>query len=100
MLVPGLGAHPENSWKHEGKATGFNWTTEGLMKDYPNARMLLFMYESAWTGDIKVDQNMGNIANQLLKALKSLRKVCKTDRKREIHVLTLAFRIKKDQWFL
>ncbi|KAI1092523.1 hypothetical protein F5B19DRAFT_454286 [Rostrohypoxylon terebratum] len=71
VFVPGLGAHPEESWKSEN--TGFNWTTDGLVRDFPRARILLYMYESAWTGSLKVKQFMGNIAMTLLNGLKSKR---------------------------
>lgn len=73
VFVPGLGAHPEDSWKSE--STGFNWTTDGLVRDFPRARILLYMYESAWTGSLKVKQFMSNIAMTLLNGLKSKREV-------------------------
>ncbi|KAI0833055.1 hypothetical protein F5Y06DRAFT_185254 [Hypoxylon sp. FL0890] len=71
VFVPGLGAHPEESWKSE--STGFNWTTDGLVRDFPRARILLYMYESAWTGSLKVKQFMSNIAMTLLNGLSSKR---------------------------
>ncbi|KAI2623140.1 hypothetical protein GGR54DRAFT_37967 [Hypoxylon sp. NC1633] len=71
VFVPGLGAHPEDSWKSE--STNFNWTTDGLVRDFPRARILLYMYESAWSGPLKVKQFMGNVAMSLLNGLKSLR---------------------------
>lgn len=71
VFVPGLGAHPEDSWKSE--STGFNWTTDGLVRDFPRARILLYMYESAWTGSLKVKQFMSNIAMTLLNGLRSKR---------------------------
>lgn len=73
VLVPGLGAHPEESW--QSPTTNFNWTTDGLVRDFPRARILLYMYESAWTGSLKVKQFMSNIAMSLLNGLKSKREV-------------------------
>lgn len=73
VFVPGLGANPEESWKSE--STGFNWTTDGLVRDFPRARILLYMYESAWTGSLKVKQFMGAIAMTLLNGLRSKREV-------------------------
>lgn len=73
VFVPGLGAHPEDSWKSE--STNFNWTTDGLVRDFPRARILLYMYESAWTGSLKVKQFMSNIAMTLLNGLQSKREV-------------------------
>ncbi|KAI1817170.1 ankyrin repeat-containing domain protein [Poronia punctata] len=74
VLVPGLGAHPEESWKSE--TTKFNWATEALVKDFPKSRVLLYRYQSAWTGALKVKQFMGNIAMTLLVCLQSVRKKC------------------------
>jgi hypothetical protein len=75
VLVPGLGAHPERSWQWKGDKDGFNWTNECLKRDFPRARVLLFMYQSSWTGPLQVHQFMNNVANQLLTALKSVRTV-------------------------
>ncbi|KAI1266477.1 hypothetical protein F5Y18DRAFT_359147 [Xylariaceae sp. FL1019] len=75
VLVPGLGANPEESWVSE--STKFNWTTEALRNDFPKARLLLYKYQSAWTGSLQVQQFMENIANGLLTSLQSVRKTCK-----------------------
>lgn len=67
VFVPGLGTDPEKSW--ESDVTKFNWITdykEGLARDFPKARLMLYQYESAWTGDLKVNQYMRNIANTML----------------------------------
>ncbi|KAI0541034.1 hypothetical protein GGR58DRAFT_458865 [Xylaria digitata] len=74
VLVPGLGAHPEESWKSE--STKFNWTTEALVRDFPKSRLLLYKYQSAWTGSLKVKQFMANIAMAMLTSLQSERKKC------------------------
>ncbi|KAI0120115.1 ankyrin repeat-containing domain protein [Nemania sp. FL0031] len=74
VLVPGLGAHPEESWKSE--STKFNWTTEALVRDFPKSRVLLYKYQSAWTGALKVRQFMANIAMALLISLQSEREKC------------------------
>ncbi|KAL7807892.1 ankyrin repeat-containing domain protein [Trichoderma aethiopicum] len=76
VFVPGLGANPEDSWKSS--KTDFNWTThtDGLRRDFPKARLLLYMYDSAWTGQLKVKQFMGNIAMGLLVGLRSKREKC------------------------
>ncbi|KAK1775315.1 hypothetical protein QBC45DRAFT_335593, partial [Copromyces sp. CBS 386.78] len=80
VLVPGLGAHPEKSWESENDKNRFNWATDkdgGIIKDFPKARILLYMYESAWAGDYKVKQLMDNIAHFLVQGLNTLRKNCK-----------------------
>lgn len=75
VFVPGLGADPEKSWKSS--RTEFNWTSQsdGLVRDFPKARILLYMYESAWTGQLKVKQFLRNIAMGLLISLRSSREV-------------------------
>lgn len=72
--MPGLGADPEKSWV-SGK-TEFNWTTEALARDFPKARLLLYKYESAWSGALKVKQFMANLAMAMLISLQSQREVC------------------------
>lgn len=74
VLVPGLGADPEKSWV-SGK-TEFNWTTEALARDFPKARLLLYKYESAWSGALKVKQFMANLAMAMLISLQSQREKC------------------------
>jgi len=73
--VPGLGAHPEQSWQST-KGT-FSWINDedGLRRDFPKARFLLYRYESAWVGGLKVRQFIYNIADNLLGALITKREV-------------------------
>ncbi|KAL2674225.1 hypothetical protein Neosp_012676 [[Neocosmospora] mangrovei] len=73
VFIPGLGAHPIDSWKSG--TTKFNWAVdkEGIIKDFPNARVLLYMYESAWMGGFKVKQFLGNLASTLLDGLDGIR---------------------------
>ncbi|KAL2876056.1 hypothetical protein SGCOL_008760 [Colletotrichum sp. CLE4] len=87
VFVPGLGAHPEESWKSE---AGFNWATgiydgvtksssesaskkDGLARDFPKARILLYQYESAWVGDLKVKTFLRDIAKSMLEGLQANR---------------------------
>ncbi|KAK1448331.1 hypothetical protein CCUS01_11739 [Colletotrichum cuscutae] len=87
VFVPGLGAHPEDSWKSE---AGFNWATgiyegvtknssestskkDGLARDFPKARILLYQYESAWVGDLKVKTFLRDIAKSMLEGLRANR---------------------------
>ncbi|KAH6877086.1 hypothetical protein B0T10DRAFT_566417 [Thelonectria olida] len=72
VFVPGLAAHPLNSWKSK---SGFNWISdkEGIARDFPNARILLYMYESAYMGPLKVTQFIDNLASTLLDGLHSKR---------------------------
>ncbi|KAK6330555.1 hypothetical protein TWF718_002755 [Orbilia javanica] len=76
IAVPGLGAPPLESWKSADPKLEFNWLTDrdGLAKEFPRARILLYMYQSAWTGPLKVRQFMSNLAMTLLYGLKEKRK--------------------------
>ncbi|KAH7138655.1 ankyrin repeat-containing domain protein [Dendryphion nanum] len=71
VFVPGLGANPEESWL-KGK---FNWASDknGLVKEYPNARVLLYQCESAFHGSLKVEQFLDNLALGLVDGLQSYR---------------------------
>lgn len=46
---------------------------DGICRDFPNARILLYQSESSWTGAIKVKQFLSNLAQTLLEGLKVLR---------------------------
>jgi len=70
VFVPGLGADPIKSW--QSNISDFNWTShkDGLVRDFPKSRILLYQYESAWTGPLKVKQYLGNLASTLLHGLR------------------------------
>ena len=76
VFVPGLGADPINSWRSNINA--FNWSSDkdGLSRDFPKSRILLYLYESAWTGPLKVKQYLGNLGFALLHGLKINREKC------------------------
>lgn len=93
MFVPGLGCNPETDWRSEqtpglgstqpidettGKPAHFNWMLDddGLIKEFPKARILLYMYESAFYGSLKIPyQNLNNLGEGLLSALADRRQV-------------------------
>ncbi len=79
VAVPGLGANPEESWKSADPKNDFNWLSgkEGLQRDFPKSRILLYMYESAWVGPLRVKQFLVNIAGTLLYALRNERERCR-----------------------
>lgn len=79
------------SWK--APKGDFNWMTneEGLVRDFPKARILLYQYESAWIGPLKVKQYMTNVAMTLLVGLESKRKVSQCKRSYENYA-NIAFR--------
>jgi hypothetical protein len=70
IAVHGLGCEPEASWQSE---TGdkFNWIKgiDGLKKDFPDARIMLYAYASAWKGPFKVKQYVHNVARTLLESI-------------------------------
>ncbi|EPS39642.1 hypothetical protein H072_6585 [Dactylellina haptotyla CBS 200.50] len=76
VAIPGLGAPPLESWKSADLKNEFNWLTDrdGISKEFPRARVLLYMYQSAWSGPLKVRQFMTNLATTLLYGLKDKRK--------------------------
>ncbi|KAI9150449.1 Ankyrin repeat domain-containing protein [Paramyrothecium foliicola] len=84
VFVPGLGANPEESWKSA--KSGFNWASDedGVARDFPTARVLLYMYESAWTGPLKVKQFIGNLALTLLHGLHEKRAVCLAESRQDL----------------
>lgn len=75
VLVHGLGADPINCWRSSQENNTFNWTSneDGLRRDFPRARILLYQYESAWEGSLKVKQYMPNLAKTLLSRLQTAR---------------------------
>ncbi|KAK5940015.1 hypothetical protein PMZ80_007433 [Knufia obscura] len=79
VVIPGLGTDPEKSW--QSNKTEFNWikdSKDGLARDFPKARILLFQYESAWSGGLKVKQFIYNIAISLLLGLRGSREARST----------------------
>ncbi|KAK3687468.1 ankyrin repeat-containing domain protein [Podospora appendiculata] len=79
VAIPGLGANPVKSWQAEAPNT-FNWITDkkgnaddrevgGLANDFPNSRVMLYNYASAYQGRFKIKQFLGNIAMILLDQL-------------------------------
>lgn len=60
-----MGAHPTECWETK----DFKWPTDALAKDFPHSRILLYMYQSAWQGAYKVEQQIYNLAMGLLVAI-------------------------------
>lgn len=77
VFVPGLQGHPYDSWKST--KNDWNWmaSADGIRGAFPKARILLYTYESAWQGQLRVNQFMDNISKTLLVALRSRREDCK-----------------------
>lgn len=74
MVIPGLQADPIKSWETD----GFSWLTdeEGICgKTFPRCRVLVYEYLSNWSGELKVDQTMSNLAMTLLTGLYGKREV-------------------------
>lgn len=91
VAVPGLACPPEDSWCTEEKddngkpvrdengraRLGYNWLADekGLRSGLPNARIMLFQYNSAYMGKWKIKQTMPAIGISLLEALVGEREV-------------------------
>ncbi|KAJ4303185.1 hypothetical protein N0V90_002078 [Kalmusia sp. IMI 367209] len=80
VFVPGLGAHPLKSWQPEPEdgdpsKTAWNWASDeqGILKEHPSARILLYWHESDWKGSFKVEQFLDNLAIGLLDSLRVIR---------------------------
>ncbi|KAK1476307.1 hypothetical protein CTAM01_15497 [Colletotrichum tamarilloi] len=72
VAVHGLGASPEKSWLYEKEGSkSYHWLKDddGLAKDFPSARIMLFAYSSAYAKRFKMKQYMVNLAAELLEAL-------------------------------
>lgn len=68
VAVPGLGANPEWTWKSKNKV---DWLRDVnmLCRSIPNARIMVFEYESQWFGRGSIDQRLSSVADQLVLAL-------------------------------
>ncbi|KAK3337640.1 ankyrin repeat-containing domain protein [Cercophora scortea] len=76
IAVPGLGADPDKSFGSE-QPRGFNWLKdekEGIRSEIPNARVLLYSYDSRWLGGQAKAQTLGNVAELLLDSIVAKRK--------------------------
>ncbi|KAI0881635.1 ankyrin repeat-containing domain protein [Annulohypoxylon maeteangense] len=73
VAVPGLGADPDGSFIHRG--TRFSWLSDehGLARDFSDARIFMYKYNSSWMGKLKVTNFLDDIATGLLFALRSER---------------------------
>ena len=74
VAVHGLGAMPDLSWT-ESKSK-VNWLRDLLPEDLPRTRIMQFGYNSIYFGKDPVRTSLVNIANKLLQALRSKRRVC------------------------
>ncbi len=78
VAIPGLGANPAKSWMWDEKdEKSFNWLADkdGLQKDFPKARVMLYYYASAYRGAFKIKQHLTNIAKVMLDAIQLQREV-------------------------
>lgn len=78
MAIHGLGASPEKSWVYDQEGEqSFNWLKDkcGLPTDFPDARIMLYAYASAYQGRFKMKQFIRIIAAGLLDRLQERREV-------------------------
>lgn len=82
IAIHGIGAHPEDTWtanvNGEGEPPNYiSWLEEANMLPavVPHARIMRYGYESQWFGNQAMQQSASTVAQRLLLALKSRRKV-------------------------
>ena len=75
VAVPGFAVHPEASWTCNDN--GFNWLrdADGLQKEFPLCRILLYQYNSRHRGPHKVDKPLKDIASEFVFELQAERVV-------------------------
>lgn len=95
VAVHGIGAHPTYSWLYSERISTasqdrghdatlkreVHWLKDEdmLPRACPESRIMTFGYESQWFGDGAIKQKLSSVADTLLKALRSERKVWLTD---------------------
>ncbi|KAF2151007.1 hypothetical protein K461DRAFT_295104 [Myriangium duriaei CBS 260.36] len=74
VAVPGFAVDPEKSWTWD----GFNWLShpDGLMKDFSQARIMLYQYNSQYKGENSIDSPLHFFAAEFLSALEVKRENC------------------------
>ncbi|XDG03869.1 hypothetical protein ABKA04_003484 [Annulohypoxylon sp. FPYF3050] len=76
VAVHGIGVHPLHAWIHT--STKKHWLKDPTMlpKKVPNARIMVYNYESCWYGDDAIKLSVKDVASKLLSALCEERKEC------------------------
>lgn len=83
--MPGIGTDPKGTWTYtdrdaqdKSKAAKVTWLSDPTMlpKEFPNARIMSFGYDSFWFGDAPVRNRLSGLAVDVLKELGRFRKVC------------------------
>lgn len=76
VAVHGIGVHPLTAWIHT--TTKKHWLKDPdmLPKKVPNARIMVYNYESYWYGDDAIKISVNDVASKLLSALCEERKEC------------------------
>ncbi|PVH92061.1 ankyrin [Periconia macrospinosa] len=76
IVVPGLATDPIHCWASEKEdKKSWNWimNSDGLHKEFPKARIMLYHYSSAWCGTYRVQTRFDDIASGLLNRVKDER---------------------------
>lgn len=71
IAIPGLASHPFGSWKSRGANADFMWLRDGLPRDFPNVRSILYGYDTKLLQSQSF-QTIDDIAITLARALKRL----------------------------
>jgi hypothetical protein len=84
VAVPGLAVDPESSWTWAEKNPDpsqehihYNWLSDdsALHREFPQARIMLYQYNSQYKGDNKVDSPLDIIATDFVHFLRVSREV-------------------------
>ncbi|KAI1087793.1 hypothetical protein F5B19DRAFT_497026 [Rostrohypoxylon terebratum] len=76
VAVHGIGVHPKDAWVHASTKSHWLKDTGMLPNKVPNARIIIYNYESYWFGDHAIKQSVPAVASKLLKALCDVRTQC------------------------
>lgn len=73
--MPGLGANPDWTWKSSRNRVDWIHDANMLASTVPNARIMVFEYESQWAGKGALNQRLSLVGEQLIRALFGVRSV-------------------------
>ncbi|KAI1210128.1 uncharacterized protein F4807DRAFT_70597 [Annulohypoxylon truncatum] len=76
LAIHGIGATPEYTWVD--RESGVSWLSDSTMLPdvLPNARIMVYNYESFWFGENAVRQSLSGVAEKLLMAFHDERSEC------------------------
>lgn len=70
IAISGLGSHPFGSWQHRAHGPAFMWLRDGLPKDLPGVRTIIYGYDSHVVGSSSF-QRIYDLSRNLINGLTS-----------------------------